>query len=278
MRFGATLLALSLGLSCAHVPDEKARDGAKIHFDLGVSAMEQKRPQEALREFLEAVKYDPGLALAHDALGTLYHWSYSRRDDAKASFLKAVELQPDFSEAWNNLGVLLAEMGDVAGAKAAFEKALANPLYRTPYLAQANLGWATHLLGDDVRAELLLRSALASRPTYCMGHKQLAQVLEARRKPADADASWQEFARACPDEPEALLRLASLQVKESKLPEASRSLLRCIEKAGVRPIASDCRAALTQLPPLPVEPEPSRGNPTDAGQSVDGSRDLGTVR
>lgn len=279
MRVLLLPLVAVLAFACAHVPDEKERDGAKIHYDLGVNAVEQNRPQEALKEFLEAVRLDPGLAQAHDALGTLYHWSYGRRDDAKAEFEKAVELRPNFSEAWNNLGVLLADMGDVPGSRKAFETALANPLYRTPFIAQANLGWALHLMGDSAQGEALLRAALTSRPSYCMGHKQLAQLLTTSGRTADADASWREFAKACPDEPEALLRLASLQVKETKFADASRSLLRCVEKAGVRPIASDCRSALAQLPPLPdEEPAPeSTAKPTDAGQSVGGSRDLGTV-
>ncbi len=51
--------------------------------------------------------------------------SDDKLDKAKEHFQKAAELYPNFDLAYNNLGVVLMKMGDKAGGKQAFEKALA---------------------------------------------------------------------------------------------------------------------------------------------------------
>jgi tetratricopeptide (TPR) repeat protein len=47
-----------------------------------------------------------------------------RRDQAKAAFLKTLEISPSHAEAHNNLGALLQEQGDLAQAAAHFRKAI----------------------------------------------------------------------------------------------------------------------------------------------------------
>jgi tetratricopeptide (TPR) repeat protein len=45
-------------------------------------------------------------------------------EQAKLHFTKAIELYPQFDQAYNNLGVVLIKTGDTAGGRKAFEKAL----------------------------------------------------------------------------------------------------------------------------------------------------------
>lgn len=274
-RLSLPLLALAFA-ACAHVPTGKELQAADIHYDLGVHAVQNNNAQEALREFLEAVKMNPEFPEAYNALGLVYQWSYGRLEDAKKSFEKALELKPDFAEAWNNLGTLHAERGELEPARLAYEKALADPLYKTPWMAQTNLGWVIHRQGKSAVGEQFIRAALTSRPTYCVGHRQLARLLDETGRKEDGEASWEAFASNCPDEPEAMFQLATIQVRRGQESAASRSLMKCLAKAGVKPIASECRAALAKLPPLPPEPEtPKVGPPPGtAGTVVEGSRDL----
>ena len=66
--------------------------------------------------------------------------AHKRREVAEAIRLyrHALSVQPDLKEAYNNLGVLLAEQGDTAGSQECIEKALAiDPLYAFPLAARA---------------------------------------------------------------------------------------------------------------------------------------------
>jgi type IV pilus assembly protein PilF len=280
-RLSAALLGAAglLLAACAHVPTSQERQLAEMSFDQGVLAVNANRAQEAMKDFLDAVEKNPELPEPHNALGLLYHWSYQRLPEAKAEFEKALALKPDYAEASNNLGTLLADMNDLPGARKAYERALAEPLYKTPFVAQTNLAWILHLQGQDEAAEQMIRAALAAEPNYCVGHRQLARLNDAEHKAAEADAAWERFAALCPNEPEALFHAGALLARRDRPADAARTLQKCIEKAGAKAIAKDCRAALAALPPLPPEavvPDPRTGDEgrSDAGRSVDGARDL----
>jgi Tfp pilus assembly protein PilF len=276
----AAALGGLLAVACVHIPTAKEKDAAEIQHDLGVDAMRKGNSVEALREFQEAVKLWPEFPEAHYALGLLYHWSFRRLAEAEGEFRAALELRPGYSEAWNDLGALLAEKGDPAGARAAFEKALSDPLYATPWIAQTNLAWLRFEQGAREEGMQLVKAALTSHPDYCMGHRQLARMHEALGRADDAQASWDKFTRFCPDEPEALLRIGASRLREGDAREARRALVRCMEVAHERPPADECRALLARVPAVPDEPvapapEPSRD---DAGRSVKGARDLDSTR
>ncbi|HLX25567.1 MAG TPA: tetratricopeptide repeat protein [Candidatus Cybelea sp.] len=76
-----------------------------------------------------------------------------RREDARADFEAALELNPSFAPAIANLGNLLLEAGDLDGAIAAYERAIASDAdYAVAYV---NLGVAYKRRGrvaDGVRA------------------------------------------------------------------------------------------------------------------------------
>lgn len=278
-RFSPLLIAL-LAAACAHTPTQRDLEAAQIQYDLGANLLGQGREQEALKSFQEALKVNPDFAEPHNGLGLIYHYSFQRLGEAEHHFRRALALRPQFPDAWNNLGALLAQKGDLTGAREAFDKALADTMYATPHIAQTNLAWVVHLQGNTRAGEQLARAALLTAPTYCAGHRQLARLLEAQQRQVDADASWVAFAEHCPDEPEALFRLAQVQARAGDQTLAARTLMKCLDKAGARSVASDCRSLLSSLPPLPAEPDRAvePPGPNAAGRAVDGARDLETLR
>lgn len=265
-------LLVALLAGCAHLPSTKDVQSAEIHYDLGVTAVEAGEPQEALKELREAMRLNPRFAEPHNALGLLYHFSYRRLDEARAAYERAVELRPEFPEAWNNLGVLLAEMGHLKQAREAFQKALADPLYKTPFMAQVNLGWLQHVEGDSVAGERTIRAALTAQPGFCVGHRQLARILDGTGRAQEAQESWERFARYCPEEPEALLRQGMFQLRRGELREAHRSFRRCLRR-GESAYAEECRAGLARLPDFADE-EDEDGAAERSRNTVRGARDL----
>jgi tetratricopeptide (TPR) repeat protein len=64
------------------------------HYNLGILALQERRPDEALRELQAAVRADPRTAQAHSALGSLYR-ARGELERAKQEFSQAVALDPD---------------------------------------------------------------------------------------------------------------------------------------------------------------------------------------
>jgi len=120
-----------------------------------VSAKELAIPEHARREYEEAEK------------------RLARRDveGAVAHFQRAVELAPQFSEAWNHLGTLAYQARDYTRAESCFRKALdADPSAFQPLV---NLGGVSINLGKFEEAlEYNLYAAL-TRPSDALANSQL---------------------------------------------------------------------------------------------------------
>jgi type IV pilus assembly protein PilF len=190
-------LALAvLCAACAATIDEKDVARAQIHYDIAVAQLNEGNMRGALRELLAAVELDPTLAVAHNALGLVYH-SMGRLDDALTHYEKAVTLNPKFSEAHNNLGVLLIDLGRYDEAIGGFQTALGDILYPTPSLAEGNMGWAYYKKGDAPVAQKHLRNAVATSPKFCRGYLWLARIALDKDEPADAIDEARRFGKQC---------------------------------------------------------------------------------
>jgi len=256
--------------ACAHAGvTAKEQEGAEVHNDLGVTAFQNGHYQEAMQEFMAALAANPDFPLAHEGMGVIYmyYWTGARMADAKKEFRKAVALDPHYADAWNNLGTIYAAEGDLKNAQEAFEKALGEPFYKTPWVAQTNLGWVVHLEGDTEHGKMLLRQALVTNQYYCMAHKLLARVFGDEGKTDAADGEWELFAQNCPKDPEAAFHKASILMKHGDSAHAGRWFRTCAAATGDQtPMANDCRTALLSLPPEAVAPEIS---PLRASQDME---------
>ena len=164
-------------------------------------AQQQERAGErtaAIANLTQAVALDPGFASAHQLLGILYgEGGESAR--AVAAFRRVVALEPDNARAYNNLGNALRTLGRRDEARAAFERAVSlRPGYE---LATANLAMACRDAGDNMRAERLLREALAragGRPPLRAIVVLLAGVLRERGALDEAVPLYEQAIRMAP--------------------------------------------------------------------------------
>jgi tetratricopeptide (TPR) repeat protein len=124
-------------------------------FNLGCE-LEAGSREEARRSYLQALELEPGLADAHVNLGRLYH---EAREPARAEahYRKALEQAPQDPIAHFNLAVLLEEQGRPDEAIRAYRDALA----ADPRFADAhyNLGLLLESLGKRAPAMTHLRMA-----------------------------------------------------------------------------------------------------------------------
>ncbi|MFN7130577.1 MAG: social motility TPR repeat lipoprotein Tgl [Myxococcales bacterium] len=225
----------------------KNRDQALTHFDLGVQSMQNGDPRAAIVEFQKAIEYDPELAVAHDALGQLYHLAFQQYDKAAEHYQKAVALNPKFSEAYTNLGNLYQSQGRCAEAIPLYEKALSDILYRTPYIAENNLGWCHYKLGDTQKGIDHIRSALVVNARFCLGYRNLGIIYSEIAQPEKATDAFEKYARYCPDAADARHRYAVQLLRAGDQAGARREFNACIEKGGDGTLADECRRLLGLL-------------------------------
>jgi Tfp pilus assembly protein PilF len=94
--------------------------------------------EEAIELYRESLALFP-TAEAHTFLG----WTYSfhgRLDEAIAECRKAIALDPDFGNPYNDIGVYLIERGDLRGAIPWLEQAKRAPRYEPRHFPYLNLG------------------------------------------------------------------------------------------------------------------------------------------
>jgi Tfp pilus assembly protein PilF len=94
--------------------------------------------EQAIQLYRESLAFFP-TAEAHTFLG----WTYSfqgRLDEAIAECHKAIAVDPDFGNPYNDIGVYLMQKGDLEGAIPWLEKAKQAPRYEPRQFPYMNLG------------------------------------------------------------------------------------------------------------------------------------------
>ncbi len=155
------LCTLLLAGACTNTPWHKEQ--SELFFNKGISYIDLKQYSSALKEFLEAEKYNSSDHRIHYYLGMIYHVK-GMPEKAKEEFQKAISLKEDYSEAHNYLGTLYSSEGLWDKAIEEFDKALVNPLYDTPAVPLYNAGWAYYSKKDYSKALIYNRRALQREP------------------------------------------------------------------------------------------------------------------
>jgi type IV pilus assembly protein PilF len=224
------LAALLVGLEgCKHVPSEKERDAAGLHYDMGVEA-QLKDPATAIKQYEMALELDPEMPEAWHAKGVLEHVVFGKLDEAKASYEKALQFNPRFSAALTNLGNIYLEQKRYDEAIKKYEAALNDMTYREPWIAQANLGWARYKLGDSRGAIESLKSSVTTSPKFCFGYLKLGNIYEEQGNLPEACFNYGKYRESCPDMGDAYLREGICLSKMGKPELAQKAFEACIAK------------------------------------------------
>lgn len=192
------------------------------------------RLTEAERLYQSVCDSDPGNARAFHLCGVVAH--QLGRPDAASLLGQAVTLDPDFAEAHNDRGVILAANGSFGDAISSFERAVAlNPGYIE---ARNNLGRGLRSLGRLDEALLQFEQVLKAAPDSPLAHFNLGSVLELAGRRPDAEQHYRSAIALRPDFVDAHLQLASLLQSSDRLPEALAHAERAValrpDSAGAR--------------------------------------------
>ena len=131
---------------------------------------------------------------------------------------RAIELKPDFAEAYNNLGILYADQDKIAEAIQCFEQAIKQrPGYARAY---NNLGNSLRTAGRLVDAAAALAQAVALQPDYDYAYHNYGIVLKDLGLYQEAEQNLRRALRLQPRRRESYLALGGILRQQVRLDEA----------------------------------------------------------
>ncbi|HET9846124.1 MAG TPA: tetratricopeptide repeat protein [Nitrospira sp.] len=131
--------------------------------------------EEAVSLYRQSIATHP-TAEAHTFLG----WTYSfmgRLDDAIEECHRAIALDPEFGNPYNDIGAYLIEKGELDDAIPWFQKAMQAKRYESPAFPHLNLGRVYEKKGHWTEAIASYKHALALNPDYVLAKKSLGRLV-----------------------------------------------------------------------------------------------------
>lgn len=208
-RMACGVVALLLITACASDADReesaaKLANRVKIHADLGASYLIHNKLDIAQQELERALELNPDDSQANNIMGLL-QIRLKNDDKAEQHFRRAIGEQPDNSDARNNYAVFLCERNRYADADEQFRAAIRNPLYQSPDQGNTNAGLCWLRAGDKKKAAGFFRAALQSNPRHATALYQMARLSFESGEMLSARGFMQRYFETAKDTPEALL-------------------------------------------------------------------------
>ena len=164
---------------------------ARKAYEKGIGAMRKERWQESRGLFETAIRNYPQFDLAYDRLGVV-QIQLNETELARQSFAKAVEINPDFAEAYRNLARISLAEGNYKDADTLLVKSLStDPLNVWALATAANAELIIHNYADAIAHAGQAHSE--PHPSLAGVHIVAALALEATQKPALARKEYQLY-------------------------------------------------------------------------------------
>ncbi|MBI5893292.1 MAG: tetratricopeptide repeat protein [Deltaproteobacteria bacterium] len=111
--------------------------------------------------------------------------------DAKSSFEAALQIDPNYAEAYNNLGLTYKQMGSLEMAKKNYEEAIR--MKKDYPEALNNYGLLLSSMGDDKKSVEYFKMAIGSDKDYADAFLNMAIVLERQSNIREAREAYKNF-------------------------------------------------------------------------------------
>lgn len=202
------------------------RQNSDILMELGRRYYERGEYELALERLQSALNVDPRSANAHSMLAILYE-TINSPERAGEHYRRSVQYAPESGDVLNNYGNWLCRQGQFQEAARHFQRALADPFYRSPDDAAANAGTCALAAGDIAGAEGYFAQVLQSQPTNAPALLGMADVAFQKQEYMRARAFMQRAEALGPLGDNALRTAVRIeeQLGDSRSAEAYRARL-----------------------------------------------------
>ena len=150
------------------------KDEALEVLQQGYDLQMKGKVEEAASLYRKSIELFP-TAEAHTFLG----WAYStqgRHDDAISECKKAIEVDPEFGNPYNDIGSYLIDKGQLDAAIPWLEKAVHAKRYESYCYPHYNLGRIYEHKGDWFRALKSYQDSLESNPDYTLAARAASRI------------------------------------------------------------------------------------------------------
>jgi type IV pilus assembly protein PilF len=210
------MLLLGVALAACSSTETRNRDteNAKlvsIHAQLAAGHLMRNQSEFALQEVNQSLAINPNDSQSNNIMALIQQ---RLRDDDKAEryFQKAIDNDPNNSEAHNNFAVFLCEHGRVKSAIDHFDRALSNPLYRSAEKANINAGLCLQQRPvAGLSPVKYFRNALTLNPRSTTALYNMASISLESGQPLSARGFMQRYFEAAQDTPESLLLAVKIE-------------------------------------------------------------------
>jgi len=170
--------------------------GGLFLWNIGLALAALGRKEEAIAAYDKALEIKPDYHEAWNNRGTALS-DLGRHEEAIAAYDKAIELKPDYDAAWYNRGTALSALGRHEEAIAAYDKALEfKPDLHEAWL---NRGNALSALGRHEEAIAAYDKALDIKPNYHEAWTARGVALETLKHYEEAIVSHDQALKVKPD-------------------------------------------------------------------------------
>ena len=154
--------------------EESEEKQALEYFERAYAHQRNGELEEAIELYKKSIAIRP-TAVAHTFLGWTYSFQ-SRYDDAIAECHRAIAIDPDFGNPYNDIGAYLIEKGLLEEAIPWLEKAAVAPRYENYCFPHFNLGRIYERKHFWKKALESYRNALAQNPGYTLAKASLRRL------------------------------------------------------------------------------------------------------
>jgi tetratricopeptide (TPR) repeat protein len=207
---------------------------AYFHSALGLVFFEMKRLEESAQAYWQSIRLQPDFPEAWNNLGnTLSH--QHRTDEALSAYQRSIDLRPDYTTGLQNLGGLLYRLGRLDEAAAAYEHYLKLKPNSPDVLC--DLGVILHNQCQFRQAIAIYRQALAVNPTYFHAMNNMGAAFSKLQRYEDSIRWYRKALAIDPNDYSTLCNLGSVLWKAEEPDEAILILQKAIAISPERPEA-----------------------------------------
>lgn len=191
---------INIGRTTPTAPASQPNDPQQL-LAAGQTAVDQNRFEDGIRLYNRAITLSASkpqtAATGHLKIGNAY-MAQRKFENAAIGFQRAIDLNPSYAEAYNNLGEALGEMKQYQKAIEVFNKAVV----LDPRLLKAKYNQAVSY--DRMRnfrySEFVFRNLIKSNPQYSLAYDGLAVTLSKAGRPQEAIAFHEKAIALAPQD------------------------------------------------------------------------------
>jgi tetratricopeptide (TPR) repeat protein len=175
--------------ACATTASHDTIQKAGAHYKIGVAYLNEAKAQQAFVEFQKSYELNPHNKEVLNAIGYIYLMHFEETEKAINFFEKATTADPNYSDAYNNLGFAYEKLGRFDTAISFYRKAVSNLLYNTPEKSYISMGNSYYRLGKYEDAISAYKEAIKRAPDLSLPYIRMALCYNAMGRYGDASTA-----------------------------------------------------------------------------------------